>query len=267
MSGLVSKICITFGCITILIGGFQIYDFLKTEQETEATDRKILETAGIIEKHEKKENEDEPEKQQDEQNVSYEITREGFDSLKAQYPLTVAYIAYDDGFIAEPIGKAGDNEYLLRRDLNGNYSEKGTVFMDAGCDSDSQNITLYGHNVYYDPSSRFSPLSQLMTQNGYDIHNTFRIWYGDRVATYAISYVVRFSRNQESISYSANEYTDETDYQWKINWLEQRQLIIPVSEARHISYTDRTVTLQTCVKWHPDQLELVVAREILSELY
>ena len=267
MSGLVNKVCITFGCISILIGGFQIHDFMKKDRETEIYDQKILETAGIIVKNEKKENEDEPEKQQEEQNVSYEITREGFDSLKAQYPLTVAYLAYDDGFIAEPIGKAGDNEYLLRRDLNGNYSEKGTVFMDAGCDSESQNITLYGHNVYYDPSSRFSPLSQLMTQNGYDRHNIFRIWYEDRVATYAVSYVVRFSRNQESIRYSANEYADEMDYQEKISWLEHRQMIIPVSEARYIGYTDRTVTLQTCVKWYPDQVQLVIAKELKSEKF
>ena len=42
MSGLVNKVCITFGCISILIGGFQIHDFMKKDRETEIYDQKIL---------------------------------------------------------------------------------------------------------------------------------------------------------------------------------------------------------------------------------
>ena len=268
MFGLKNRIITTFGCVLFVAGGYMTFNYVRRTLESKDIENNVQKI--IQETTDKKK--DQPPPTQTTQNTVeaaepvHEITREGYNRLKAEYPLVCGYMAYDDGFIAEPIAQAGDNSYFLRKNLTGQYSETGTVFMDADCDQNSQNITLYGHNVYYDATSKFSPLGSLVNQWEYDRHNTFRIWYDDKVVTYGISYVVYLDRNKQSFSYARSEYTED-EYEERIAWLDANQKIRARNEYRLESSEDRTVTLQTCVKWSKNLIELVIAKEIAVKAY
>ena len=241
-----------------------IYVFVKKNATARKEDMKVQKIVSP-EKYEK--NESSNTLSRNETN-SFELTRDAYDQLKSEYPRTVGYIAWDSEFISEPIGQSYDNEYFLWRSLNGYYNELGTVYMDATCTSDSQNITLYGHYVYYDGSSRFSPLSKLTSQAVYDQNHRFKIWFDDHVSTYEIAYVTHLNIDTETdFDYSVSRYYDDEIFEKHKDWLDKHQLINPVSEARLESSTDRTVTLQTCVPWHSDLIELVIAKEVNSEKF
>ena len=90
-----------------------------------------------------------------------EIRKENPEVLDEFIPLleinedVVGWISVGDAdkpFIDYPVVQCEDNDYYLKHDLRGNYSESGAVFADfreplASADSEPANIILYGHNV------------------------------------------------------------------------------------------------------------------------
>ena len=60
----------------------------------------------------------------------------------------VGWIKMNDE-IDYPFVQAEDNDYYLRRDLNRNYLQSGTVFLDWRCNSDMSSFpnVIFGHNM------------------------------------------------------------------------------------------------------------------------
>lgn len=61
----------------------------------------------------------------------------------------VGYISIPDLNIEYPLAQTKDNSYYLRKDIYGNYSEVGTIFIDASNKKDFSdvNTVIYGHNM------------------------------------------------------------------------------------------------------------------------
>jgi len=61
----------------------------------------------------------------------------------------VGYLSIPALNLSYPVMQADDNEYYLNRDMYGNYSSYGTIFLDAGVDLSTRaaHIVLYGHNM------------------------------------------------------------------------------------------------------------------------
>jgi sortase B len=197
----------------------------------------------------------------------YKMSKQGLEALKEQYPNVLAYIEFEDSFISEPIVQGEDNDYYLRRWIDGTYNSEGSVYFDYSCNKENQNITIYGHNVFYDSSARFSGLEQLEKQEGYDEHHTFKIWYEDEVRTYVIAYVTEYDVNEDSsFDYKVKNFYMQSIYDDYMEWLDNHQQIEPVEESK-ISKTDNIVTLQTCVKWNDSKRHLVIAKEVARETY
>jgi sortase B len=69
--------------------------------------------------------------------------------LQAEYPDAVGWLTVPGTKIDYPFVQSKDNDYYLRRDLDGNHAMAGTLFMDYRCEKDftSRNTIIYGHHM------------------------------------------------------------------------------------------------------------------------
>jgi len=77
------------------------------------------------------------------------IVNQSMADLQEKYPDAAGWLTIPNTNIDYPFAWYKDNEYYLRRDLNGNYALAGTIFMDYRCKKDftSQNTIIYGHHM------------------------------------------------------------------------------------------------------------------------
>lgn len=89
---------------------------------------------------------------------------------QSHYSDIIGYVYSPGTPISYPIAYDGDNEYYLHHDLYGNYSEYGTIFLDARVPSDfsGRNNVLYGHHM--SDGSMFASISNYKQQWYYDAH-------------------------------------------------------------------------------------------------
>lgn len=231
--------------IVILLNGIYLFNWIRKNTSSNKEEKQIKE---VITSKASEESD-------------YKMTQESFIELKDQYPNMVGYIEFPDDFMSEPIGQYEDNEYYLHHYIDDTLDDRGAVYMDYDCNPTNENITIYGHNVYFDDNARFSPLQKLETQEEYEKHNEFQIWYADHVSTYEIVYVTKYNvKTDKDFDFKIkNFYTDELFTSYK-DWYDAHQLID--SGDMDIEIGDHLVTLQTCVRWETDNRFLVVGKEV-----
>lgn len=196
---------------------------------------------------------------------TYSFTHEAWDKLYAINPDLIGYMAFDDGFVEEPIVKCEDNEYYLRRWIDGTYNDMGTVFVDANNSMEDTNITIYGHTVYYDEDEKFSPLTTLVEQEAYDAHHEFRIWYKDHVTRYVITQVYYYNSDVDyEFNFKQSAFTDKEDFNHFLQETEKRNLI---DGAAKLEYGDKMVTLQMCRKYYDSERIIVVCKAVEDKEY
>ncbi len=69
--------------------------------------------------------------------------------LISEYPDVVCWITVPGTNISYPVVQAADNDYYLRKDLDGNYLVSGTIFMDyrSNPDFSDAKTLIYGHHM------------------------------------------------------------------------------------------------------------------------
>ena len=72
-----------------------------------------------------------------------------FARLVSDYPDIVGWLRCDGTVMDYPVVKYSDNDYYLRRDLNGQYLVTGTIFADFRCTRAGEDICymIFGHNM------------------------------------------------------------------------------------------------------------------------
>ncbi len=95
---------------------------------------------------------------------------------QSHYKDIIGYVYSPGTPISYPIAYDGNNEYYLHHDLYGNYSEYGTIFLDARVPSDfsGQNNMLYGHHM--SDGTMFASISGYKQQWYYDAHPSFYLY-------------------------------------------------------------------------------------------
>ena len=95
---------------------------------------------------------------------------------QSHYNDIIDYVYSPGTPISYPIAYDGNNEYYLHHDLYGNYSEYGTIFLDARVPSDfsGQNNVLYGHHMA--DGSMFASISNYKQQWYYDAHPYYYVY-------------------------------------------------------------------------------------------
>lgn len=95
---------------------------------------------------------------------------------QSHYSDIIGYVYSPGTPISYPIAYDGNNEYYLHHDLYGNYSEYGTIFLDARANRDftSQSNMLYGHHMA--DGTMFASISGYKQQWYYDAHPSFYLY-------------------------------------------------------------------------------------------
>ena len=93
-----------------------------------------------------------------------------FKSLKNTNKDIIAWIYSEGTPINYPIVQSTDNDYYLRRLINGTYNQAGTIFLDCRNSSNFEdyNSIIYGHNMKND--SMFGTISNYKDQEYFDLH-------------------------------------------------------------------------------------------------
>lgn len=103
-----------------------------------------------------------------------------FTALHTENPDVVAWIQIPGTQINYPVVQGTDNEYYLHRDLNGQKSSAGTIFLDYADQPDfsSQHNILYGHHMKN--GSMFKDISRYKDQDYFDRHSAIILYTPER---------------------------------------------------------------------------------------
>ena len=156
--------------------------------------------------------------------------------LQAKYPGVVGWLTVPGTNIDYPFVWHGDNDYYLRRDLDGNGAQAGTLFMDCRCDKDfmSRNTIIYGHHMKN--GSMFGTLKRFADKDFFDANTRGTIFLPYETLTL------------EFFAYLVVKHTDEVIYgvepgEGCFDYVKQN-----AKHYREIQLTgmDKIVTLSTC---------------------
>lgn len=244
--------------ILILIALFVLY-FLSKDTIKYTKDRKVAENI-------KNEIEElmEVEKTKENNNENIE-PKYSFDKIKEKYPDVTSFIYIDDIGLSYPISQANDNEYYLYRDLNGNPSDVGTIFVDYQNKSDfsDTNTIIYGHNMRegFWQGDAFGKLDHYVDDNfRQNADQIIKIRTPEKTYFYKIiaGYNIRYDSDYRQINpHDPREYIENIIKESQIDFGERN---------RHISEDDKIITLSTCINSLDDDYRFVIHAIKINEI-
>lgn len=162
-----------------------------------------------------------------------------FDALVKDNEDIVGWIYSENTPINYPIVQSHDNDYYLRRLLDGSYNIAGSIFMDYrnSCDFSDLNTIIYGHNLKNE--TMFGTLKEYRNQDYYDKHPKIYIASPDN--RYVIDLVAGYETDISDEIYEIPETNSELEVLY--------EKIIKLSNFKtNISFDegDRLLTLSTC---------------------
>lgn len=248
MKKIANIVIIVILLIIIVFCGIKVYPDAKTIVETKKQEKVIY---NIIEETTEEEE---------------EFSHETFNKLYEMNNDLKGYLMFDTGILSKPVVQSYDNDFYLRKGFTGSYHTSGTAFMDYACTLDSTNITIYGHNVYYDDSAMFSPISFLVEQDYYDENSEFSFYLDNEVRHYQITNVYYITmENPEHRDFARSEFESPETF---AKWYEKADTLNLIkSKHGSINYGDKILTLQTCRRWDDDRNIIVVAKEVSRSEY
>ena len=172
-----------------------------------------------------------------------------FTALKEQNEDVCAWIRFDSEDIAidYPIVRAGEEkkeDYYLRRDLEGNYSTGGTVYIQKmNSEKFTDNCTVvYGHNMRN--LTMFGTLKYLREKESFDKNKFFYIYVPGHIYKYTIKSA--FVYDDRHIMYSF-DFSDTHGFNSFVEEvLNPKSLVKNVREDVVINEDSKLVVLSTC---------------------
>lgn len=162
-----------------------------------------------------------------------------FDALLAENKDVVGWIYNEGTVINYPIVQAKDNDYYLRRMLDGSYNIAGSIFIDYRNSPDLTdfNTIIYGHNLKN--GSMFGALKEYKYQDYYDKHSTMYIYTPQE--SYAIELIAGYKTDVYSDIYKIPKTVEELQVLY-----EQIVGLSTFKSNTTFQEGDRLVTLSTC---------------------
>lgn len=179
-----------------------------------------------------------PEKVEDIEEKKEEINFQDLININSDF---IGWIKIDETNINYPIVQGTNNTYYLKHSFYKEYSNAGSIYMDATANSNfsSKNTFIYGH--YTSDGSMFGQLGKYMKQDFYDKHKEIYIYTSEQ--NYKLEVFSVHVDKASSKSYQMNFTTDES-YKDYIDLIKSYSVIKSDIE---IDYTeDRIVTLYSC---------------------
>jgi len=192
-----------------------------------------------------------------ETNEKEPFVNQGILDLQAQYPDAIGWIAIPFTGVDHPFVQAEDNNFYLRRDMDGNHSMAGTLFMDCQNSGDFSdfNTIIYGHHMKN--GTMFAPLNRFGEREFFDTNTNGMIFLADKTI------------NMEFFAYMVIQADDLTVYENPLEKTDRNAYLQYIREnARHYRDTgigagDRIITLSTCAYEFKDARMLLIGRSFL----
>lgn len=182
-----------------------------------------------------------------------------YEANKQINPDYVGELAFDSGLVDQNVVQAADNEKYLTLSWDLKDSTSGAAFMDYRNTMDDQNLIIYGHYVYRDVTMMFSPLEQLKDQKNYEANKYIELKLGNNeTRKYLITDVFLYTMDDQSLEYYYTNYGE--DYFKEYYAAVKKADYYDTGET--LSYSDKWLSLQTCVRDHDEQREIVLAKQV-----
>lgn len=192
----------------------------------------------------------------------------------------VGTIKFESGLIDLPFVQGSDNNTYYRTNWKTmEYDEEGSIFLDSNNTLDDQNLILIGHYVYasYDDSGThmFTPLAKLIDESNYEDNKYVELYLDGEIRRYEIAYVYYCQLISDETDGESFYYTEDGYEFYVPNYTQEmfENYIKTVKENAfydtgvEVSYSDKFLTLQTCVENRDDLREIVLLKEIERTTY
>ena len=205
-------------CMVLCLGVFsfaayQLYDYWHEAQQREGYTQQLADAVVTVapsapEKTPAKELAEEVLPEQEKKPPLTPITV-NFDRLQQENEDVVGWLYSPDTPLNYPVAQAENNDYYLRRLLDGSYNYGGTLFMDYRCDAAAGDwcTTIYGHSMQDD--TMFGSLLDYKKQSYYDEHPV--LWYFTPGQAYKVELIGGYLTNAYSEVYEAPENAEQRD--------------------------------------------------------
>ena len=193
------------------------------------------------------------------------FSHQSWNALKEENNDFIGYLKFESGLIETPVVQGRDNDEYLQKSFEGKYDTQGAPFMDAMASPYSTNITIYGHNVYYDSNAKFSPLERLTDDESAKVNRKVKFYLKDKCREYEVVAVLYItSEEAEEMDYSQSAFVTARQKSEWMSFMMRKSLI---NGERESSPYDNFLTLQTCRKWNENEHLLVICREVRRHSY
>ncbi len=152
-----------------------------------------------------------------------------------------------------------ENEYYLRRDINGNYSVGGVLFTEVEYNKKDFNDPLtiiYGHDMQNE--TMFGQLQEMYSSDeGLAKYNTIKIYLPDRELTYEVFACVPYDNRHILYNYDFNDTEIFGRFFTEISQIRAMQAVFGEVSLKT---TDKVLVLSTCLSGSSDGRYLVCAK-------
>ena len=224
------KIILLAVCLGVFcFSGYKIYQYLHEEKANKELNNKLIEKAVV-------ENQKTNVLEEDSQAKNELPINVDFTALKQENEDIVGWLYSENTQINYPVVQSEDNNYYLRRLINGEYNIAGSLFMDYRNNSnlEDNDTIIYGHNMEND--TMFGTLQEYKSQEYYDNHKV--LYYFTQEKNYMIQLFAGYTISVESDIYDLS-IIDESKIEESI----QNSDFNSDVEVRE---EDKIMTLSTC---------------------
>ena len=163
-----------------------------------------------------------------------------FSALKQINQDAVGWLEWQGTNVDYPVVQGNDNDYYLRRSLDGNANSAGTLFIvkDNSANVSDDVTVIFGHNMRND--SMFGMLSNLQSQEFYNEHPV--MYYHTEDAIYEIDLFAAV--NQDFYDLTHGNYNNEEDFVTDMQQVKQNSTF---QSDVQVDKDSKVLVLSTCL--------------------
>lgn len=176
------------------------------------------------------------------------------DKVREIYGDTVAWIYIPGTTVDYPVVRGNDNSYYLNHDHKGQYTANGAIFMDRNCNSDSQNVIIYGHHM--NANIMFTDLMKMKNREFGLEHKTLYLDLNDGSTTEWTLLAAFACSDVSAESFTRSSFNSDSVGDWVDRIKNMRYYDTGVDFGE----TDQYVTMITCSYERNDYRTVVIAK-------
>lgn len=186
-----------------------------------------------------------------------------FDGLQELCPDIYAWIYVPDTVIDYPVvQRAGDADYYLRRDLQGNRLTAGTLFTQYYNHKDwLDNLTIiYGHNMH--DGSMFASLHYYEDSQFFEEHPYIYIYTPEYTLVYEVFAAHEYSNTHLLLNFTMNDHSTFAQYLEQI--LSLNGIHDNINHDLDVTADDRVLVLSTCMSSDRNEYRYLVQAKLAA---